>query len=440
MYNDEFNNNEKEISNKYEQFDTNEMNNDLIPEQKSHYYTEEIKTKNRKVKPRFIRRTIGTVLLAIIFGVFFQLGSVVSKPYMNDYFGQEKVNDFYFEDSKEKEDPRTLISNKENANYTEYNSPVAEVAEKVSPSIVTISSVSRERDWFYNEFDVEGTGSGIIFGEEDDEILIVTNHHVIANAVELKITFFDDKTADAEIKGYEPQADLAVISVKKSDIESETRNLIEKAEFGDSENLKVGELAIAIGNPLGYSQTVTGGYISGLNREVVLTDKTLELIQTDAAINPGNSGGALVNAIGEVIGINTVKYSSDEVEGIGFAIPINNAKPIIEDIVNQREKAYLGIVGRNITEELSDIYGLPLGINVVSVEPNSPAYDAEIKPSDTILELNGVKTFTMEKLQEEIREYEPGEIVKVKIVRIIGDKLEPMEIEIRLGGRVAYER
>ena len=221
------------------------------------------------------------------------------------------------------------------ATGNQYFADVSDVVEGAMPSIVSITSTVTQnyRDFFGNQFnkDSEGSGSGIIIGKNDDELLIVTNNHVVESKKTIAVKFIDEKIVEAEIKGTDSAADLAVISIELADIDKDTLEAIKIATLGDSESVKVGELAIAIGNAMGYGQSVTVGYVSAKDREVQLTDKTMVLLQTDAAINPGNSGGALLNSKGEVIGINSVKFASNEVEGMGYAIPISKATPIIDE-------------------------------------------------------------------------------------------------------------
>ncbi|MDE5863055.1 MAG: trypsin-like peptidase domain-containing protein, partial [Lachnospiraceae bacterium] len=278
----------------------------------------------------------------------------------------------------------------ENDSYR--NESVADVAENVMPSIVSITntSVQTVRSWFQSyEQEVTGSGSGIIIGQEDDKILIVTNNHVIDGAKEITVAFCDETAVAATVKGADAAADLAVLEVQAKDMEEETLEKIKVAALGSSDTLRVGESAIAIGNALGYGQSVTVGYISAVDREVDLEDKTMRMLQTDATINPGNSGGALLNAKGEVIGINTVKFVDSKVEGMGYAIPISSAIPIINDLMNQeviaeREQGYLGIQGKATTDE--DVQGLnmPKGVYVVKIVEGSPADECGLKAGDII--------------------------------------------------------
>ena len=252
---------------------------------------------------------------------------------------------------------------------------VSAIVEKAMPSVVAINNTMllQHQTWFgpSQTIEVPSSGSGIIVGQNDEELLIVTNNHVVEDSRELTVTFIDNEPVTAAIKGTDSDSDLAVIAVKLSDIPAETMSRIKVAVMGDSDALKVGQGVIAIGNALGYGQSVTVGYVSALDREVHAEDDTTRhLLQTDAAINPGNSGGALLNMNGEVIGINAAKYSSTEVEGMGYAIPISQAQDIINELMNkktrvavdERKQGYLGIQGQNIDETAAAMYGMPRGI------------------------------------------------------------------------------
>lgn len=300
------------------------------------------------------------------------------------------------------------------------------VASNVMPSIVSITSkyVTSSGNLFGQQQDneSEGAGSGIIVGKKDGYLLVVTNNHVIADAQSISVGFTDGTSASGTIKGTDSDADLAVVAVKLKDIKSATLKKIKIITLGNSDDLKVGEQAIAIGNALGYGQSVTGGYISALNREVQLTDKTMTLLQTDAAINPGNSGGALLNSKGELVGINTVKYSSEDVEGMGYAIPINTAKPIIDLLIKQKsvsksEQAYLGISGQTISSDMAAQMDMPQGALVRQVVQNSPAQKAGISAGDVIVSFDGSTVSTMEGLKSKIEGKKAGDTVKIVVKR-----------------------
>lgn len=300
------------------------------------------------------------------------------------------------------------------------------VSKNVMPSIVSITGKfeTTSQSWFgqTQSSESEGVGSGIIIGKKDGKILIVTNNHVVADAKSLSVGFVDGKSASATIRGTDSDADLAVVEVDTKNMKSSTLKKIAVITLGDSSKLQTGERAIAIGNALGYGQSVTGGYISALNRQVQLTDKTMTLIQTDAAINPGNSGGALLNSKGELIGINTVKYSSEDVEGMGYAIPINTARPIINKLIkneatSESEQAYLGVSGQTIDSSMASQFDMPSGVYVQQVIKSSPAQKAGISAGDVIVSFNGSNVSTMDGLKEKISNLKAGKKVKVVVKR-----------------------
>lgn len=305
-------------------------------------------------------------------------------------------------------------------------SGISEVAENAMPAIVSITGIfeSTSQGWFGQQqsSQTEGVGSGVIIGKEDGKLLVVTNNHVVEDAESLSVGFVDGESVKASVRGTDSDADLAVVEVNLSDMKDSTKNKIAVITLGNSDDLKTGEQAIAIGNALGYGQSVTGGYISAVNREVQMTDNTMTLIQTDAAINPGNSGGALLNSKGELIGINTVKYSSTDVEGMGYAIPINTAKPIIEQLIkneapSEDEEAYLGISGQTIDSSVSSQFNMPTGVYVQQVVSGSPAETAGISAGDVITQFNGSKVSTMEGLQSKMSNLRAGKKVKVVVQR-----------------------
>ncbi|HYE81457.1 MAG TPA: trypsin-like peptidase domain-containing protein [Clostridia bacterium] len=302
-------------------------------------------------------------------------------------------------------------------------SPVVPIARKVSPSIVAISLKTRSRDFFGRVYEGQGTGSGIII---DNQGHIVTNNHVVDGANDITVILQDGKELEATVVGRDPQTDLAVIKV-------DPKNLT-VAELGDSSKLEVGELAIAIGSPMGteYAGSVTAGIISGLNREVSVGDNSIKLIQTDAAINPGNSGGALVNSKGQVIGINTIKFAQTTVEGMGFAIPINEAKPIIQEIIANKKvsRPVIGIGGITITKEDAETYGYPQGVYVKEVTPYSGAERAGIRAGDIITKMDGKKVNTVEDLVETISKHKVGDVVQVEIYNAL-DEYKTVSVKLR---------
>lgn len=295
---------------------------------------------------------------------------------------------------------------------------VSDIAEQVLPSIVAINVTAQTTNqtiFGAQTSQSSGSASGIIIAEKNDKMYIATNNHVVEDATSVKIQFNDKSTADATVKGTDSSSDLAVVEVDMNKLSAATKKNIKMATIGDSAATKVGERAIAIGNALGYGTSVTVGYVSAKDREISGEDSpSVKLIQTDAAINPGNSGGALVNSKGEVIAINSAKFASEEVEGMGFAIPMKTAEPILEELMNQKtvqqsEQAYLGISGQDVTSEYATAYGMPEGIYVAEVSQGSPAEQAGLKKGYIITALNGKETKTMEQLQEKLQQCKAGE-------------------------------
>ena len=311
------------------------------------------------------------------------------------------------------------------------NSGVAEVAANVMPAMVSITntSVQEVMDWFRGgnfQYESKSLGTGVIMGNNDEELLIVTNNHVVDDANELTVSFIDEESVEAVVKGKDESDDLAVVAVKLKDIPEETMNQIRIANVADSEDVRVGEQVVAIGNALGYGQSVTTGIISALGRTIRVSDGLgyndyTDLIQTDAAINQGNSGGALLNMKGEVIGINSVKAGASGVEGMGYAISTSKAIPIIRDLMNKKTRdlvaddqlPYLGIVGQDVTSNVAQVYGIPEGIYVTEVSENGPASEAGITAGMIITGFDGEKIENMTELQELLPYYAGGETVKV---------------------------
>ncbi len=326
---------------------------------------------------------------------------------------------------------------------------VALVVENVMPSIVSITTTTTETvsDFFgrtYSE-DVQGSGSGIIIGQNTNEVLIVTNNHVVSGAnATVELTFFDEATVTGTIKGSDSSADLAVVAVKFADITDETKSKIKVISLGDSDKTKVGEMAIAIGNALGYGQAVTVGHVSALEREIAVEDSSMTLMQTDAAINPGNSGGALLNAQGQLIGINSAKTATTEVEGMGYAIPITDALPIIQDlmegnIASDNNTAYLGIVGQNITSSNSKRFNIPEGVYVTEVAAGSPAEQAGLKAGMVIVGLDGKEIATSDDLMSVLDTLSVGDKVTINVAVNQGGKYVTTELNVTIGAKSDYE-
>ncbi|CRL36478.1 hypothetical protein RIL183_19411 [Roseburia inulinivorans] len=325
---------------------------------------------------------------------------------------------------------------------------VSDIVDEVMPSIVAITNVSQtEYQSFWGQsktYESTSCGSGIIVSQDKEYLYVATNNHVVEGANSLTVTFANDDTVSAEIKGTDPSTDLAVVKVALSSIKDDTMSAIKVATLGSSDTLKVGESCIAIGNALGYGQSVTTGVISALNREVSVSDSssstnyTAELIQTDAAINPGNSGGALLNTAGEVIGINSVKYSDTSVEGIGYAIPMDTAKPIIEELitkekVDESNSAYLGITGVDVTSDVAKTYNMPTGVYVAQVMEGAAAEQAGIQKGDIITKFDGKDVTSMEELSSNMQYYAAGTTVDVVIERSSNGQYEEQTISVTLG-------
>ena len=335
---------------------------------------------------------------------------------------------------------------------------VTQVVKAVMPSVVSVSNTYVQRGTFFGqEYSSEAvsSGSGIIVGENDSELLIVTNYHVVESADTLSVQFVDEEQVQAQIKGTDADKDLAVLAVQLSDIKEDTLDQISIASLGSSDDLTVGEPVIAIGNALGYGQSVTTGVVSALNRPIAVTSQEGQtgdsqintFIQTDAAINPGNSGGALLNTKGEVIGINSNKIGGSTVEGMGYAIPISDAKPIIEELmqketrlkVDEANKGVLGITGVNVEAQYSEVYGIPMGAYVSSVTDNSGAAAAGLVRGDIITAINGETVETMEELKEEMNYYQAGDVVTLTIMQGSPTGYQSKDVQVTLGKQLSNQ-
>lgn len=330
---------------------------------------------------------------------------------------------------------------------------VAVVAYEAMPSLVTISTMSvQEMQSFFGtqKFEAQGAGTGVIVGENDTELLIATNNHVIEDAQEVSVGFIDEEVAEAKIKGTDRESDLAIVAVKLEDIPEDTMSQIKTATIGDSDALVLGEQVVAIGNALGFGQSVTSGYVSAFNRELDLSDGYNDfvssgLIQTDAAINSGNSGGALLNMKGELIGINEAKsaYTSSgvTVDNVGYAIPMSKAMPILEDLMNQTtrekipedEQGYLGVSLVNISDEFAQLYGTPQGVGFAEVVEGSPAAEAGAMKGDILTEFNGKKVSTVDEVMDEIGYYKSGEEIELTVLRADNGEFKEKKLSVTLG-------
>ena len=327
---------------------------------------------------------------------------------------------------------------------------VSSIAEKAMPSLVAINdTMTVEQNNFFGmpqTYQAQSSGSGIIVGQNDTELLIATNNHVVSGATDMKVTFTDSTQIAAAVKGTDSATDLAIIAVKLSDIPSDTMSKIKVATLGDSDNVKVGQQVIAIGNALGYGQSLTVGYISALDREI--TDENgiqHTYIQTDAAINPGNSGGALLDLNGNVIGINAAKNASTEVEGMGFAIPISKPQEILNNLmtkktreaVDESAQGYLGIQGTNIDANASKEYGMPVGIYVYKIVEGGAAANSDLKEKDIITKFDGQSVTNMEELKQMLTYYEGGSTVSLTVQSLVNGSYVEHEVQITLGTKPA---
>ena len=427
---------------------------------------------HRRNQNSFQKKAGTTIALAVIFGlvaaVVFQAANFAADRFLNT--GKSSVQ-IKTTDSVDLQETESDDSTADKVLSDSENGTVAAVAQASMPSVVAITTVSvQEIPSFFGyssrQYKSASTGSGIIVGDNDDELLIATNNHVVDGATTLSVCFIGDDVANAEtetvnagdngdlnvedavsakIKGTDADNDLAVVAVKKSDIPEDTLNQIKIAQIGSSDDLAVGQQVVAIGNALGYGQSVTSGWISALNRTISTDDGTNSrgLIQTDAAINPGNSGGALLNMKGELIGINSAKYADSAVEGMGYAIPISKAKPILEELMNREtrekvdssKKGYLGVSLANLTTEAIEMYNMPTGAFVRSVEDDSPAQEAGICKGDIIVKFDGQKVSDGDDLLDKLQYYKSGEKIEAVIARATNGEYEENTVELTLGTR-----
>ena len=309
---------------------------------------------------------------------------------------------------------------------TDSSASVSAIAEAAMPSLVAITNKSvQEMQSMFGQtqaYESESSGSGIIIGKTDTELLMVTNNHVVSGAQDLSVGFVDESVAEAAVRGTDADHDIAVIAVKLSDLSEDTLSAIKVIEIGRSSNLEVGEQVVAIGTALGYGQSVTTGIVSALNREVTIDNTANTLIQTDAAINPGNSGGALLNMSGQLVGINSAKYSDTSVEGMGYAIPVDDVVDIIENLMNRQvrtekaaegERGFLGISGQDVTSEVSQAYDMPKGVYITSVETGSAAEQVGLQKGDIITKFDGTSVSALADLKEQLAYYKTGEQVEI---------------------------
>ncbi len=408
---------------------------------------------NPKKKPHtLLKRVAWVVAAALLFGVVAG-GTIAAISFVTDglrtrYAALEETTLAQSEAALE----TTESSSESTTTTVVLVNDVSAIVEKAMPSVVAINSVTeyQTQNWFGQTQTYEGigSGSGIIVGESDTELLIVTNNHVIEGANTLSVTFNDGEAVEANVKGTDSENDIAVIAIALDQIPDSTKSKITVATLGDSDTLKVGQGVIAIGNALGYGQSVTVGYISALDREVTTEDGTTRnLLQTDAAINPGNSGGALLNMDGEVIGINSAKYSSTEVEGMGYAIPISKVQDIIDDLmtrktrvqVDEANQGYLGIQGTDIDSNAATLYDMPQGIYVYKIVEGGAAAASTLQEKDIITEFDGQRVRSMTELKEMLTYYAGGDTVDLTVQRLEDGQYVEYTVTITLGTKPAED-
>lgn len=392
--------------------------------------------KDVPVRKKGIFKKVLTMLLVVtmIGGSTYTVGYYMGKISIEDAYIESRVNDIISRDSRAEIYHAVMTYMEENEPFvTEYNQGFSDIYDVITDSVVGITSRKTYYDWFNVQRTTGGAGSGVVIEETSDLFYIVTNYHVVQGATEVVAEFGDGMAVEASLIGYDSDSDIAVLSVNKQSISSELRASVKPIIIGDSDALRVGEPAIALGNPLGYNNTLTAGYISAVERNI-RRDNNVKFIQTDAAINPGNSGGALVNRKGELIGINTAKIADETVEGIGFAIPSNTMMPIVRELIESGfvGRPYIGISGINISEENSELYELPVGVMITEVFANTPAERAGLKPEDIIIGLGNAKIFKMEDLTGIIAKMKPGDTIELKIIR---NGTEKLSVNVVLGNR-----
>lgn len=392
---------------------------------------QEEQKKASKKKSGTIRLVASALIVGLLAGAAFEGGQYAVKHYQDSKKEADKIT----EDAGHTATATSALTS---------SADVSEVVANVMPSIVAVdTTITEEYNYWGRTYEQEesGSGSGIIIGENDKELLIVTNNHVIdGDNAKVKVTFSDESVADATVKGADSTSDIAVLAIDKSGLSDDTKDAIRVATLGDSTSLEVGDRAIAIGNALGYGQYVTVGYIGAKDRKVSFSDGSMTLLQTDAAINPGNSGGALLNSAGEVIGINSAKYADEAVEGMGYAIPISDAVPIINDLMNREqlsvsEQGYLGIKGQDIGEIENSVYNMPEGIYIGEVVKDSPAEKANIYAGNIITAIDGREITTLEQLQEFLTYTKAGTTVSITLQELKDGSYQEKTVEVTLGSK-----
>ena len=401
-------------------------------------------------KSSMAAKAAGITAAALLFGTVAggtMFGVNTAGEFLRDKYAPKEETRVTLETAKAPEAKESAITAS-----TALMTDVSSIVKSAMPSVVAITNtmILEQRSWFgpSQRYEVPSSGSGIIVGQNDNELLIVTNNHVVEDSKELSVTFINDTTVSAAIKGTDSESDLAIIAIPLSEIDSETMGEIKVATMGDSDALEVGQGVIAIGNALGYGQSVTVGYVSALNREVKSQDSTSRnLLQTDAAINPGNSGGALANMRGEVVGITAGMYSSREVEGMGYAIPISKAKDIIDDLMNRKtrmeldvnKQGYLGIQAVNIDDTTVAMYGMPKGVYVYKIMEGGAAANSGLREKDIITKFDGQTIRSKTDLQEMLTYYEGGSVVTLTVYSLENGEYVERTVEVTLDYKTEAE-
>ena len=413
---------------------------------------QKVQGKGKERKKSKVGKAVGLVASAAVFGLVAGGVMVGVNTVANSYISsnvETKDNIVIGNQTDIKSDSESTAAPATNLS----NMDVSTIVDKAMPSVVAIygkAEITQNSFFGTQSYEAQSSGSGIIVGKTDTELLVVTNNHVIADTDSLEVEFNDGTKATASVKGGDSDNDVAVVAIKLSDLSEDTLSKISIANIGDSNDIKVGQGVVAIGNALGYGQSVTVGYISALNREVKTEGGTSRnLLQTDAAINPGNSGGALINMKGEVIGINSAKYSDTDVEGMGYAIPISAVKDLIAElssketrtVVAAENQGYLGIQGKDIDEEMAKAYDMPQGIYVYKVVEGGAAASSDLKAKDIITKFDGQSVRSMESLKNMLTYYESGKTVDLTVQRLdeSGNYVEKT-VTITLGKREAIEQ
>ena len=432
------------MENQYNYYDSGDSDRDNIFNEPSGGYKQSNFEGQPPKKKRKLPKGAAIVGTAVVFGVVASLTFLATNRIAGKFFGDSNGQNV-IEEEKGISDSSGI---KLKQSSSTISSDVSDIVQKSMPSMVSITNMSvQEVQSFFGgvqQRKSESGGTGIIIGKNDSELLIVTNNHVVEGAETLTVSFVDDKSVEGILKGTDPSKDLAVVAVPLDQIESSTMDAIQIISIGDSTNLQVGEPVIAIGNALGYGQSVTKGIVSALNRDLEMEGFDSKLIQTDAAINPGNSGGALLNANGELIGINTVKVNANAVEGMGYAIPISDANEVIEALMNrttrtkvsENEQGYLGIQGVDVTSDSSQMYNMPMGVYIAGVEKKGGAEKAGITKGSIITKFDGITIDSMATLQEQLRYFRAGEEVELVIqVPASNGEYEEQNVTVTLGKR-----